>query len=64
MLKKIGPFFSSILISDATVFEVYIKKNNPKFYANLHSIIFTSNIVLLTYLYFNLDSLGFTMISS
>lgn len=35
MLKEIDPFLSSILISDTTGFEVYVKENNPKFYANL-----------------------------
>ena len=35
MLKEIDPFLSSILISDTTGFEVYVKENNPKFYSNL-----------------------------
>ena len=35
MLKEIEPFLSSILISDTTGFEVYVKENNPKFYATL-----------------------------
>lgn len=35
MLKEIDPFLSSILISDTTGFEIYVKENNPKFYSNL-----------------------------
>ncbi len=30
--KVVNPFFSSILITDATGFEHYVKENNPKFY--------------------------------
>ena len=30
--KEINPFLASILITDTTVFEVYVAENNPKFY--------------------------------
>ncbi|EOC99704.1 hypothetical protein L21TH_2267 [Caldisalinibacter kiritimatiensis] len=32
MAKEVNPFLSSILITDTTGFEPYVKENNPKFY--------------------------------